>query len=249
MSAGAAYASAIAELHAAIVAANGDPVARAAGEIATRVRDDRLVHVMGPGAHSQLTVQEVFYRPGLLAAVSPIFDEATLLTGGAFASTTHERTPGRAEALLEQGGVGEGDVVLLVSAFGVNATVVEAARAARRRGALLVGYSSTRCEAAIGAEHPARYEAGTALSGLADVHVDTLVPPGDATPLVSAPDTLVPLATTASAFAVTWTLLDAAEAIAAAGDAAPVWASSNLAGGDATNRQLAERYAERVSAL
>lgn len=249
MSVGAAYAAAVAQLHAAIVSVNGDAVAQAAGEVAARVGAGRLVHVMGPGAHSQLTVQEVFYRPGLLAAVSPVFDEPTLLTNGAFASTANERTPGRAEVLLERHRVGEGDIVLLISTFGVNATVVEAARAVRRRGGLLVGYSSTRCESSVGPGHPARFEAGAALSGLADLHVDTLVPPGDATPLGSSPGTSVPLATTASAFAVTWTLLEADEAIAAAGRVPPVWASSNQAGGDAVNRELAGRYAERIPAL
>ncbi|MCS5497241.1 SIS domain-containing protein [Cnuibacter physcomitrellae] len=255
---GAAYAGAVAELHAGIVAANAAAVAAAASAVAGRLAEDRLVFVAGPGAHSQLAVQDVFCRPGLPAGLVPVIDRATLLTEGAFRSTAHERRPGRAEEILAPYGIERHDVVLLVNASGVNATVIDLARALQRRGAVVIGYSSVRAEEAITEGHPARWEPGVSLSRVADMHVDTLVPPGDTAAVAGVGE--VPLATTANAFALTWTLLEAgaildAGAVHDAGGldvgstTAARWASSYRPGGDARNAELALRYRDRVEAL
>lgn len=250
---GADYAGAVADLHGAILATNSAAVAGAASAVAGRLAEDRLVFVAGPGAHSQLAVQEVFCRPGLPAGLVPVIDRATLLTEGAFRSTAQERTPGRADQILAPYGITRDDVVLLVNASGVNATVIDLARALRSRGAVVIGYSSVRCEQAIPDGHPARSEPGVALSLLADIHIDTLVPPGDTGAVAGVGE--VPLATTANAFALTWTLLEAGAILDARRDhdavsaAASRWASSYRPGGDARNAELAIRYRDRVEAL
>ncbi|GII95535.1 hypothetical protein Ssi02_57660 [Sinosporangium siamense] len=206
------------------------------------------MHVAGPGGHSHLAVLDVFYRPGMLAAVSPIVDQDTLLTQGAARSTTNERTPGRAARLLDEHGVGDGDIVLIVNAFGVNATVIEMGLGARQRGALVVGYSSLQCEAAIPDGHPSRFLGDTALSNVSDIHVDTRVPPGDVSSIGDAGLT-VPLATAANSFALAWTLLDATSLLTSDISSAESWASSNAPGGDRVNRDLLDRYEARVRAL
>lgn len=240
----AAIAGRLGALYAEISAANDTSVPNAARIIARAVRQDRVVHTFGPGAHSQLGIQEIFYRPGMLAAISPVIDEATLLTAGAAHSTRAERTGGRGERLVEAGGVGEGDIALLVNTSGVNATVIETARAIKARGAFLIGYSSRACEDAVPPQHPARFEPGAALSRLADLHIDTCAPAGDAAHLPGGG--VIPLATAAQSFALLWTFAESAGLL---GDAAPVWASSYAPGGDEHNSQLLSRYATRVAAL
>jgi uncharacterized phosphosugar-binding protein len=232
-------------LYAQISGVNERAVAAAADLIADAVRDDRVVHAFGPGAHSQLGIQEIFYRPGMLAAIAPTIDEGTLLTAGAVRSTRAERTPGRADALVAASGVGPGDVAILVNTAGVNATVIETARAVHARGATLIGYSSTASEEAVPPRHPSRFSPGAALSTECDVHVDTCVPPGDAE-AIPGEATAIPLAVAAQSFALLWTFTQSARLLA---DAAPVWASSYAAGGDARNAELLAKYAPRVAAL
>lgn len=206
------------------------------------------MHVAAPGGHSQLAALDVFYRPGVLAAISPLIDRDTTLTSGALRSTRRERESGRGARLVDAAGLGRHDVLVVVNAFGVNATVVEVASAARRRGTTVIGLSSSACERAIPTDHPARSGVGL-LSQLSDIHVDTMVPPGDATPLDGDPAMLVPTATSANAFGLQSILLEATALLIAEGRAPDRWASSNMGDGDARNARLAARYQERVEAL
>ncbi len=47
-------------------------ITQAAERIAEQVAADKLVHVYGPGGHSNLAAQEVFFRAGGLAYISSI---------------------------------------------------------------------------------------------------------------------------------------------------------------------------------
>ena len=59
-----------------------DVLDRAATRVADQVAADRLVYVYGPGGHSNLAAQEIFFRAGGLMHVSAILDEGTLLSTG-----------------------------------------------------------------------------------------------------------------------------------------------------------------------
>ena len=117
---------------------------RAADRIADQVAADRLVHVYGPGGHSNLAAQEIFFRAGGLMHVSAILDEGTLLSSGALRSMAIERTPGYGRVVIADWGLGEGDLLILVNAYGINAALIDAALEARRRGVFLIGVSSRR---------------------------------------------------------------------------------------------------------
>ncbi|MFD2333849.1 SIS domain-containing protein [Cohnella sp. GCM10020058] len=58
--------------------------------------------------------------------VSAILDEGTLLSGGALRSMAIERTPGDAAVVLEDYGIGEGDLLILMNAYGINAAFIDA---------------------------------------------------------------------------------------------------------------------------
>ena len=60
-----------------------EAVTHAAHVLADQIAADRLVHVYGPGGHSNLASQEIFFRAGGLMHVSAILDEGTLLSWGA----------------------------------------------------------------------------------------------------------------------------------------------------------------------
>ena len=99
----------------------------AADAVAASIADDRLVHVLGAGGHSVMGAEEVFYRAGGLVPINAILDEGLMLGVGAVRSTNIERTPGYARAILDYHGVGNGDVLIIVNAYGINAVTIDIA--------------------------------------------------------------------------------------------------------------------------
>ena len=87
----------------------------AAARLADQVEADRLIHVFGPGGHSNLAAQEIFFRAGGLMHVAAILDEGTLLSNGALRSMAMERTPGYGRLVIADRRLGEGDLLLLVT--------------------------------------------------------------------------------------------------------------------------------------
>ena len=67
------------------------PLELAAQKLGDQIAADKLVHIYGPGGHSNLASQEIFFRAGGLMHVSAILDEGTLLSGGALRSMAIER--------------------------------------------------------------------------------------------------------------------------------------------------------------
>ena len=54
----------------------------AARRMAKQIASDRLIHIYGPGGHSNLASQELFFRAGGLMHINAILDEGTLLSNG-----------------------------------------------------------------------------------------------------------------------------------------------------------------------
>ncbi|MGK2229130.1 SIS domain-containing protein, partial [Devosia sp.] len=98
-----------------------DPLDRAAERLTDQIAADRLVHVFGPGGHSNLATQEIFFRAGGLMHISAILDEGTLLSNGALRSMAIERTPGYGKIVINDQRLGADDVLILVNAYGINA--------------------------------------------------------------------------------------------------------------------------------
>src|SRR5690606_9635902 len=140
-----------------ILAEEAGAIRAAADLLADQVAADRLIHVFGPGGHSNLAAQEVFFRAGGLMHISAILDEGTLLSNGALRSMAIERTPGYGRVVIEDRGLGEGDLLVLVNAYGINSALIDAALTARERGARLIGISSRRHAAETAPDHPARH--------------------------------------------------------------------------------------------
>src|SRR5690554_3623475 len=82
---------------------------RGAEALAKAIAEDRMVHVIGPGGHSNMAVEEVLWRAGGLAPLNPILDAGTNLIHGAKRSNLIERTPGYAKGVLDAYEVKTGD--------------------------------------------------------------------------------------------------------------------------------------------
>lgn len=245
-----AYLSAITELLGRIEAEEQESIAAAAGLLVDQIAADRLVHVYGPGGHSNLAAQEIFFRAGGLMHVSAILDEGTLLSNGALRSMAVERTPGYGRIVIDNAGLGRDDVLVLVNAYGINASLIDAALIAKERGVRTIGVSSRQHAEQTAPDHPARHPSGANLHDLVDVAVDTKVPIGDAViELEGLPERAGAVSTFASAFALNAIVLRTLEELLARGIAPPVWRSGNAPGGDEANGRFLDRFRQRVSWL
>jgi uncharacterized phosphosugar-binding protein len=222
----------------------------AARRVAEQIAADRLVHVFGPGGHSNLASQEIFFRAGGLMHVSAILDEGTLLSNGALRSMAIERTPGYGRIVIADRGLGQSDLLILVNAYGINAALIDAAIEAKRRGAFTIGFSSRRHASETSPDHPARHPTKQNLHDLVDIAVDTKVPIGDA--LMRLPGMGEPIAassTFANAFALNALVLRTVAELLDRGIEPPVWRSGNAPGGDEANAHFLDRFRQRVRAL
>jgi uncharacterized phosphosugar-binding protein len=227
-----------------------DAIGRAADVVAEQIRADRLVHIFGPGGHSNLAAQEVFFRAGGLMHISAILDEGTLLSNGALRSMAIERTPGYGRVVIADAGLTSDDLLILVNAYGINAALIDAALEARDRGVRLIGVSSREHAEGTDPEHPARHPTKANLHDLVDIAIDTKVLIGDA--LITMDGVAQPLAavsTFANAYALNALVLRTVQCLVESGVEPPVWRSGNAPGGDEANARFLESFRSRVPRL
>ncbi|WP_306120143.1 MULTISPECIES: sugar isomerase domain-containing protein [unclassified Roseitalea] len=222
----------------------------AAARLADQIAADRLVHIFGPGGHSNLATQELFFRAGGLMHIAAILDEGTLLSNGALRSMAIERTPGYGRVVIADRGLGADDLLVLVNAYGINAALIDAALEARQRGVALIGVSSRAHAQGTAPDHPARHPTGHNLHDLVDIHIDTDVPIGDA--VVSVPglgENVAAISTFANAFALNCLSIRTIALLVERGIEPPVWRSGNAPGGDQANARFLDRFRHRVRGL
>ncbi|MCY3980304.1 MAG: sugar isomerase domain-containing protein [Alphaproteobacteria bacterium] len=233
-----------------VLTANAAATARAAARMADQIACDRLIRIFGPGGHSNLATQELFFRAGGLMHVDAILDEGTLLSNGALRSMAIERTPGYGRVVIADRQIGSDDLLILVNAYGINAALIDAALESKARGADLIGVSSRRHAEETAPEHPARHPAKQNLHDLVDIHIDTQVPVGDAVigvPGVS--ERIAAISTFANAFALNCLSIATVAELAARRIDPPVWRSGNAPGGDEANACFLDRFRDRVRGL
>lgn len=247
---GRSYLKAITGLMGQILDTETDAVGAAADLLADQIALDRLVHVYGPGGHSNLAAQEVFFRAGGLMHVSAILDEGTLISSGALRSMAMERTPGYGRIVIDDAGLGHDDILVLVNAYGINAALIDAALRARELGVRTIGVSSREHADSTAPDHPARHPSRQNLHDVVDTHVNTHVPIGDAMMEVpGAGEKSGASSTFANAFALNWLMLETLQRLAERGVEVPQWRSGNAPGGDEANQRFISRFKGRVRCL
>ena len=206
----------------------------AAALVADSLARGGSVHAFGTG-HSHMLAEELFYRAGGLVRVKPILFEGLMLHAGAELSTSLERLPGVAAALLEQHPIAPGDVLVVASNSGGNAVVREMAGLARARGIPVIAIVS-RAHASSGS---ARAAGATNLQDVADVVIDNGGAPGDAAVAIDGfAQRVGPTSTVVGAAALNAIVAEAAERLVAQGIEPDVFLSSNVEGGDDVNARL-----------
>lgn len=247
---GSRYRDAVLEHLAALHDESMPSVRQAAALVADQVAADRILYVYGPGGHSNVAAQEIFNRAGGLMHVSAVLDLATMLSSGGQYSKAMERLPGYGRIVIEQYGIGAGDLLLLVNAYGINAALIDAAIIARERGATTIGVSSVQHAEQTSPDHPARHPSRLNLHDIVDVSVDSKVPIGDGILQIDGVDEMTgPISTIANAFLLNAIVVEALGLLAARGVKVPVFRSGNAPGGDEVNAEFRERFRGRIRHL
>ena len=159
----------------------GDAIERASEVCAEAIGAGGFVHLFGTG-HSRIPVEEMFPRYGSYPGFHPIvelsmtFHTQVVGANGQRQAMFIERVPGLAEVILANFNFAPKDAVMVFSASGLGAVVVEFARGARKRGLPVIAVTSI-AQSKAGEVEP---EAGARLMDEADIVIDLCTPVGDA---------------------------------------------------------------------
>ncbi len=218
------------------------PNIRAGAEVvAAALRDGHDIHAFGTG-HSHMLAEELFYRAGGLVQVRPILFEGLMLHASAPLSTSLERLPGLADAILLDHPVAGGDVLIVASNSGSNLVASELVQRVQATGARVVAITSRRHATSASA----RASGQPRLHELADVVIDNGGSVGDAAIEIAGFDRKVaPTSTVVGAAIVNAMMAEAVEMLVALGIAPDVYTSSNLEGGDDANAAYTRTAATR----
>src|SRR3989441_6756445 len=158
-----------------------DAIERASEVCAEAIGAGGFVHLFGTG-HSRIPVEEMFPRYGSYPGFHPIvelsmtFHTQVVGANGQRQAMFIERMPGLAEVILSNFHFEPKDAVMVFSASGLGAAVVEFARGARKRGLPVIAVTSV-AQSLAGEGEPA---VGARLLDEADVVIDPCTPVGDA---------------------------------------------------------------------
>ena len=227
-------------------------VKKAAAKIADAYEADRMVHVIGPGGHSNIGVEELLWRAGGLAIWNAILDPGTNLIHGAKRTNIIERTPGYAIGVLDAYRVGRqpGEVMVIVNAYGINAMTIDTVIECKRRGVFTIGVTSSSFAAIVPPGHKSRHPSGKNLFEEADIFIDNHLPIGDSVIEIEGYGQKVGSTSTfCNCFALNCLVAETVREFVRRGITPPVFVSANMPGGDEHNKSLEEKYGARVKHL
>ncbi|WP_418666037.1 sugar isomerase domain-containing protein [Allofournierella sp.] len=222
----------------------------AARLMASAIQKDQLIHVYGGGGHTTLPVGEMFFRAGGLCNIDPCMETGLSVFNQAQKYLALERCENYGRAIMSYYDIQPGEVLLLFHNIGTNAATIDAALAARERGAVIVAISSAAWQQGLPAGYPLRHSSGKNLNDLADVCIDDYNPLGDTVVELPGFDTPIgPISNIVDFYIAHRLEIECAKECLARGVQPPFWHSANVPGGDEANRKYLERYSPRIKML
>ena len=204
-----------------------------------------LLYFFGTG-HAHMLCEEPFYRAGGMACVSPILEPSLMLHAGGAKSSALERLPGFGSTVVAENGVGEKDVLFLISNSGRNSVPIDAAVEGKKRGAVTVAITSMAHSSAVTSRHPS----GKRLFEVCDYVLDNCGVYGDACiQLEGLTQAISPTSTVLGAALVNLLMTEIAQQLLERGITPPVFASANTDQGDKANKAVIAEYKKRIRIL
>ncbi len=218
-----------------------ETIQKASRVVAESVAKEDPIHVIGPGGHSNMAVEEVLWRAGGLAPINAILDPGTNLIHGAKRSNFIERTPGYALKVL---------VIIVVNAYGINSMSIDTVLEAKKRKMITIGITSRSFADVLSKDHPSRHPSGKNLYQEVDYFLNCHLPYGDAVvEIKGCIQKTGPTSTFCNVFTINLLMIETVKRLMEMGVQPPLWMSANLPGGDEANRSLEEKYVPRIKHL
>ncbi len=173
------YISRLLEIAERAAEANNEAFDAATDAFVETLRNGGLIHLFGSG-HSVLPTQETFPRYGSYVGFNPLTDPRVMWhnvlgAGGVRELLWLERTEHYAEKFLDHQPLNPGDCIVIFGHSGRNASGIDAALYAKKRGLTVVAVT-----AKANLDKPATHSSGKRLADAADIVIDTGAPIEDA---------------------------------------------------------------------
>jgi len=234
------------------IAGEEEAVKKAAAVIGESIMRDQVIHVIGPGGHSNMGVEEMFSRAGGFVCINAILDPGTNLSNGGPRSMRVERIPGYATAVLDSYRVGKtpNEVLLIINAYGINAMTIDCALEAKKRGVTSIAITSNSFADKLPKDHVARHPTGANLYQSVDVFINNHLPYGDAILEVEGCEqNMGATSTFCNCFAIHFLCVETAKYLVSKGYTPPIYRSGNMPGGDEFNQSMIDKYTGKVVLL
>lgn len=244
------YKEGVSQLISTIADTQQENIKKAAKLCAQALKEGRLINVIGPGGHSNMAVEEVLWRAGGLVYVNGILDAGTNLIHGAKRSNIVERTPGYAKAVFDSYRLKEGDVLIIVNAYGINSMTIDSALLCKERGIHSIAITSTSFADTVPKNAASRHPSGQNLSDLADIFIDNHLPLGDS--IITLPGMAQKMGSTstyANCFTINLLMMQTAQELLDEGITPAVWQSANMPDGDRLNKQYEDELLPKIRHL
>ncbi|NMD70056.1 SIS domain-containing protein [Bacillus sp. DNRA2] len=222
-----------------------EKINKAAAAVSSCIQQNGIIHIFGCG-HSHMLAEELFYRAGGLVPINPILIEDLMLHKGAVRSSQLEKTNRFAETFLENVSLNKNDIVIVVSTSGRNPVPIDVVEFARSNGAYTIAITSS----AYGANVSSRHENGKFLYQAADMYIDTHIIVGDA--LMTHDNLNVsfgPGSTVVGTAIVNGIMVEAVKLMVKNQFDPPIFKSGNTDGAEEHNRELINKYKNRIPML
>jgi uncharacterized phosphosugar-binding protein len=203
------------------------------------IADGGVLHTFGSG-HSEMIAREIIGRAGGLMPVTGLFDP-----GYGFSENVVGYGTRLAQRHDHHYGMRTGEVIIVISNSGKNASPIEVGLYAKQKGMIVVGLTSLAMSTTAKTVHPG----GKNLHAVADYTLDNLGVPGDAITEVTPGQFAGPTSTLIGCTLLNLLMLDVLEWLRDHGCSLPLVRSQNLPGGMEANIELSQKYRTRLSKL
>ncbi|MBU8880357.1 SIS domain-containing protein [Bacillus sp. FJAT-29790] len=220
-------------------------IKKAAQKVAVCIQNNGIVHVFGCG-HSHMIGEELFYRAGGLAPISPILIEDLMLHNGAVRSSQLEQKNEFVEQFIARDSIQSEDVVIVVSTSGRNPVPIDVAEIAQRQGAFVIAITSP----SYANSQSSRHKNGKYLYHSVDLSIDNHIDVGDALMKHESLDVSFGSGSTIISMAIANSIMVEAVNIMLENDfSPPIFISGNTDGAEEHNRELINKYKSRIPML
>lgn len=229
-----------------LVDTQAEAIGRAVQVVVEAIDSGGIIQVFGTG-HSKGFAMEVAGRAGGLVPANQLAVKDVVMLGGHrpadIISPEAERRPDLAHAILALHEIHPADVFMIASNSGGNGVTVEMALEAQRRGHRVIAVTSLRHSERVASRHPS----GMRLFEVADVVIDNRAPFGDAALEIGGGLAVTAVSSVTAAYVAQMITAGVVGTFLGRQERPPVLLSANIAGGDAHNETLWQRYDGRIN--